>query len=151
MSISVTIKSELSRKLRQIPGIVANEARVTIKEGLGKIRTRSSVVHKYTPKSGNADKAYVQTQPTDFMGVLALDKYISNAPYVFYLHEGTKSHMVRPKHKKALAWNGNFSKGHMVSGIKAMKFLYNAKKYYQHEIFENLKKVPKRAIKKAGL
>jgi hypothetical protein len=59
--------------------------------------------------------------------------------YFFYLDQGTKEHMVRPRKKKALHWvesdQDYFSKGHMVSGIKGMHLLSKAKDY----VIKNLK------------
>ena len=47
----------------------------------------------------------------------------SPAEYALYQDQGTKAHMIRPVNKKALHWDGHFSKGHMVSGIKGKHFV----------------------------
>lgn len=52
------------------------------------------------------------------------------APYWIYVHEGTSDHFIAPVKKRALHWRvGNkhfFSKGHMVSGIRANPFVDRA-------------------------
>jgi hypothetical protein len=53
------------------------------------------------------------------------------AAHGLMLNDGTKRHWVGPKNKKALRFVGKngrwwFSKGHFVSGIKAMKFVEGA-------------------------
>ena len=47
----------------------------------------------------------------------------SPAEYAVYQDQGTRDHMIRPVNKKALHWDGFFSKGHMVSGIKGKHFV----------------------------
>ena len=55
---------------------------------------------------------------------------ISEAPYSVYLEMGTREHFIAPVNAKALHWKQGstsfFSKGHMVSGIKAKPFLFPA-------------------------
>jgi hypothetical protein len=57
-------------------------------------------------------------------------RIIARAPYSIYLELGTRTHMIRPVKKQALHWKDGrkdrFSKGHMVSGIKASPFIYPA-------------------------
>ena len=52
------------------------------------------------------------------------------SPIPFYLEYGTQAHWVAPVKAKSLHWvvNGehHFSKGHMVSGIKAQYFMFRA-------------------------
>ena len=47
----------------------------------------------------------------------------SPAEYAIYQDQGTKAHMIKPVNAKALHWDGYFSKGHMVSGIKGKHFV----------------------------
>lgn len=47
----------------------------------------------------------------------------SPANYALYQDQGTSAHMIRPVKAKALAWDGHFSRGHMVSGIKGKHFV----------------------------
>ena len=47
----------------------------------------------------------------------------SPAEYAIYQDQGTKVHMIKPVNAKALHWDGYFSKGHMVSGIKGKHFV----------------------------
>ena len=47
----------------------------------------------------------------------------SPAEYAEYQNYGTSAHWVEPVNKKALHWDGNFSKGHMVSGIAGKHFV----------------------------
>ena len=47
----------------------------------------------------------------------------SPAEYAIYQDQGTRDHMIRPVNKKALHWDGFFSKGHMVSGIRGKHFV----------------------------
>lgn len=47
----------------------------------------------------------------------------SPARYAVYVNEGTLPHWIEPKNVKALHWEGNFSKGHMVGGITGRHFV----------------------------
>ena len=48
----------------------------------------------------------------------------SPASYAIYQDQGTNDHMIYPNKAKALHWGDKyFSKGHMVSGIKAKHFV----------------------------
>jgi len=47
----------------------------------------------------------------------------SPAEYAVYQNYGTSAHWIEPANKKALHWDGNFSKGHMVSGITGKHFV----------------------------
>ena len=47
----------------------------------------------------------------------------SPAEYAIYQDQGTRDHMIKPVNKKALHWDGYFSKGHMVSGIRGKHFV----------------------------
>lgn len=47
----------------------------------------------------------------------------SPANYALYQDQGTQAHMIRPVKAKALAWDGHFSHGHMVPGIKGKHFV----------------------------
>ena len=47
----------------------------------------------------------------------------SPAEYAVYQDQGTRDHMIKPVNKKALHWDGYFSKGHMVSGIRGKHFV----------------------------
>ena len=47
----------------------------------------------------------------------------SPASYAIYVNDGTSTHWIEPKNVKALHWDGNFSKGHYVSGITGRHFV----------------------------
>ena len=47
----------------------------------------------------------------------------SPARYAVYVNEGTSPHWIEPTNVKALHWDGNFSKGHMVGGITVLVML----------------------------
>ena len=47
----------------------------------------------------------------------------SPAEYAPFQNYGTSAHWIEPVNKKALHWDGNFSKGHMVSGIEGKHFV----------------------------
>ena len=86
--------------------------KLTAQNMLNELHTRSPVDHGLL-------KQWAITSQSDTMV-----KIQSPAFYAAYQNYGTKSHMIRPKSKLALHWDGKyFSKGHMVSGIKGKHFV----------------------------
>ena len=64
-----------------------------------------------------------------FIASKSKDKIIIKSPayYAKFQNYGTKPHMIKPKNKKALHWDGKYySKGHMVKGIKGKHFVENS-------------------------
>lgn len=47
----------------------------------------------------------------------------SPAEYAAHVNYGTTPHWIEPVNAKALHWDGNFSKGHMVGGITGRHFV----------------------------
>jgi hypothetical protein len=107
MGLTVTVAGldKLVASFLKIPGIAQKNMRTAAKEGANLIRRESATHHKYKSHTGHASKAYrVTVLPTGMGAEIALDGAISQAPYVFPLHEGHKAYDVYPKHKKALYW-----------------------------------------------
>lgn len=75
----------------------------------------------------------MQNSPVDhgllrswFIDSLTEDQAVIKTPaeYAIYQDQGTSAHMIYPNKAKALHWGDKyFSKGHMVSGIKAKHFV----------------------------
>lgn len=56
------------------------------------------------------------------LGKTAAKVYATSRKYASYLYYGTKRHFIAPRKAKVLAWgDGNFPKGHWVSGVWAGK------------------------------
>jgi hypothetical protein len=110
MGVTVEIKGldRLLAAFSKIPELAAKNMRVAVKEGLQEVEDYASRNHAYTRRSGRADAAYrMEIDETGLSGTLQLDGVISNAPYVFPLHEGHKAYRVAPVNKKALYWVKN--------------------------------------------
>ena len=79
----------------------------------------------------------------------------AGAPHGEYLEYGTDSHMVKPKHRKALRWpvEGGYahSKGHMVSGIRERAFMANALDSELDDIVDETEAATELAFRRAGL
>src|SRR4030042_5594777 len=95
-------------------------------------------------------KPKVETKVTAFYFPLRLELVVEvlDPPYT-YMDEGTKRHMVRPKHKLALHWGtgkgkngkGFFSKGHMVKGIHARRWTTYVKKRWDKKLAVEFQKL----------
>ncbi len=60
----------------------------------------------------------------------------SPAEYAAHQNYGTSPHWIEPVNRKALHWDGNFSKGHMVSGITGKHFVEDSIEATQSRISE---------------
>lgn len=132
MPFSFTINAkEYMRALKEYPQEIAPIARIAIKERLTEVQTRAAVVHRYTVRSGNLQKAFELIMLNDFSGELRLSKTISNAPYAFAIHEGRKD------------WHNYLPD----------RFLYNSFNHYeQKEPFRQICiKIVNEALRKARL
>lgn len=97
--ISVTIKTETARKnlaalSAKFPGFLDTAAKSTAFFGIRRLMQR-------TPrKTGHARRGW--GQPTSY----AKNAYLihNEVPYIGYLNEGTKAHIISPRIKKALFW-----------------------------------------------
>ena len=63
-------------------------------------------------------RSWAVTESTDYSRTVQ-----SPAEYAAFQNYGTSPHWIEPVNKKALHWDGNFSKGHIVGGISAKHFV----------------------------
>ena len=105
------------------------------KEGLDNLDTMGKDVRKSVVSDATQDmtRFLMMNSPVDhgllkswFIQSLSDERGVIKSPafYAIYQDQGTKAHMIKPRNKKALHWEGGgFSKGHMVSGIKGKHFV----------------------------
>jgi len=105
------------------------------KEGLDNLDTMGKEVRKSVVSDATQDmtRFLMRNSPVDhgllkswFIQSLSDERGVIKSPafYAIYQDQGTKAHMIKPRNKKALHWEGGgFSKGHMVSGIKGKHFV----------------------------
>ena len=104
--------SNLIGKFAQAPSEIKKETlNLTAQDLIGCLMRNSPVDH------GLLKQWAVTSQSDDEVVIQSPAEY---APYVNY---GTKEHWIEPVNAKALHWDGNFSKGHMVSGIEGKHFV----------------------------
>ena len=79
------------------------------------------------------------------MGNLEATVHTSNIKYAVMVEKGTKSHIIRPKNKKALYWKGALRPVKQVKhpGSKAKPYLIPAFDKEKDKIIENLSKIIK--------
>ena len=105
------------------------------KEGLDNLDTMGKEVRKSVVSDATQDmtRFLMMNSPVDhgllkswFIQSLSDERGVIKSPakYAVFQDQGTKAHMIKPRNKKALHWEGGgFSKGHMVSGIKGKHFV----------------------------
>lgn len=133
--LSPSIKSNLRVTQKVISKKIINDAKNIIRRELND-------KHQHISTS-----MFSEVSSDGMVSTIYIDK--DNKPAI-YQHEGTKDHMVEPKGKKALYWiDGKkwFSKGHMVSGVKKIKFLYRSYTKNKRYIIEKLEQAVKEALR----
>lgn len=127
---------KLSDKFKSVPGNIEKYARAAIKEGLQDIEDEASTVHRYTTRSGNLSKAFVQEMTSSLSGSVILDGSKSGAgAYDYAIHQGHSG----PKTYQNI---GNQT-------WKSDPFLTNAGKTKGKEVIKKITKAVNKAIKKS--
>lgn len=86
--------------------------------------------HRFKTKKGFLEKSVeYSVTPGKLEGIIQLNESV--APYAFWVHDGTKPHLIVPKAKQALRWVGGagkfiFAKRVKHPGTKKDQFLYEA-------------------------
>jgi HK97 gp10 family phage protein len=145
MDISVNVNTSLSFNFSKN---LESKLRIAQKIILKKIVSDAEVIirKKVNDKHQHISDS-LKTQVSGLEARIYIDP--NNKPAIF-VHEGTRPHFVQPTNKKALYWvkggGKHFSKGHMVSGIKPVKFLEKAFKQNKEYIVNEVKKAVREAI-----
>lgn len=160
MDLSVKInRANALKALQAMPEDLGRAMRLALKAGTRDIQVAARQDHKFTPRSGNADRS-ISTQVDGLKGRVFLDTGI--APYAPGLHEGTGVHgprgqaiQIHAKKGQFLRWvyQGKYvyMRSVVIQGIKGDPFLYRAAERerpgFEKRIDRNIAKV----IKDRGL
>jgi HK97 gp10 family phage protein len=147
--------TKLLAALAKCPQEVTKALRTNMKQAMRDLAYTASKSdnHKYKSKSGMLSRSITYSVSSDGLkGKVFLDT--GTAPYSVWQHEGTRDHKVNPKTAKSLYWvkggGKQFSKGHVVSGIKPDRFLPRALNKMRAEIVEKMSDGYHKALKAAG-
>ena len=112
------------------PAALRKAVNLGMKKHARDVADNARLKHDYITRTGAADRSIgFKAHPATLEAAVGFD--LGVAAHGLMLNDGTKRHWVGPKHKKALRFVGPggrffFSKGHWVSGIKAMRFIEGA-------------------------
>lgn len=160
MQLSIKIdRTKALSALQKFPKELGDSLRRTVKAGVRDIQVGAIQDHKFTSRSGNADRS-IQTDVNGLRGRVFLDTGI--APYSPHLHEGTgfygdrgHAYRVEPKKGRALRFvqggRFRFSRGHLVTGIKGDKFLFRSAEREKPNFEKKVRLAINRTIKSAGI
>lgn len=132
MKIKIKVDADkLVRAFEAAPAKTREKLRQAVKTTANEIKKRASSEHRYTARiGGRLEKEGVNFHADGLNAVVFLDEIA--VPYGRFIHEGTRTHVIEPRNRRALRWpvgGGTgfaFSKRVQVSGIKPDPFLYNA-------------------------
>lgn len=153
---------ELVQAFEKAPKAILSSMRLALRFAMREIQRRAAKEHRFRSRSGNLERS-ISTEvvsESPLVGRVWLDPSVTKAKdgrsYLFYQHEGTRDHFVKPVNKKALRWVGSdgrfwFSKGHNVKGIAPDPFLYKAAENERQNINDIFNRHADEAIRKAGL
>ena len=100
---------------------------------------------KNLKSNGSVQTRHLSISIATKMGDLEATIHTSNVKYAICVEKGTKAHIIRPKNKKALYWEGAKRPVKLVNhpGSKAKPFLYPAFESEKDKFVENLKEAIK--------
>jgi len=115
----------------------AREVRIEMKDLVEGVAADARAHHRFTTRSGNLERAVKPSvSRSGFTGIITLDKFRSNAPYAWRIHEG--------------GGGRRDSLGRKMTN-QPDRFLYQAFKRARRKIKRGLHQASIRGIKKAGL
>lgn len=120
--IAIKIKNlkKIKRAFKMVPKNARMRYLVAIK--LAAQATKSEMKSEVPKKTRNLARS-IQATTSGFSAVIGPN--LNDAPYAVFVHEGTKTHIIRPSSKKALFWPGAKHPVKKVNhpGIKPNKFV----------------------------
>jgi hypothetical protein len=153
--VKVRVKTtDLDRTFRAIPEEFDKEMESAFEEcGKAIVEEAQKAYRKnFLVITGQAIGAIEVKKVTEKKVEVGLDTKVKHA---IYLHEGTKAHWIEPVEAEALHWTQYgkhfFSKGHIVSGIKGVKFLEIGIQKAHNKCVKIVEKFINKAFKNAGL
>lgn len=143
MEIKVVNLDKKQLVLEKFPKECHKAIRVTIKDGMARIKKHAFLNHRFTSRSGMLGKSIShEYNDATMTGTVFLDSAV--APYARFIHDGTKPYTIVPREKKALRWVAMsydhfiFAKRVHHPGIKEDPFLYEAGQKIAPSIKEEL-------------
>ena len=108
--------------------------------------------HNYSSRSKILEREGIVTKVEGNVGTVMLNP---SDPYAQYVHEGTRRHKIRIRHKRSLRWPAGdgvrFAKCVNHPGTAPDQFLYEADAAQEKHVQEVLSKSVEEALRKAGL
>jgi hypothetical protein len=141
--------------MRRAPGVLITEIDRAAKVGLTRIKRSAQQRHRFKRKSGSLERSVKVDYKTMRRpgGGIHLDKGV--APYASHVHQGTRPHIIRKKHAKALRWVGKggfrFAKQVRHPGTRPDQFLYQAARRGRAKLRDEIIKGIVRGLKIVGL
>lgn len=152
-TISLQIDAgKLVEAFERAPDKVRNMIRLQLKLAVRDIKEYASDHHNYTSRSGILEREGIVTKVEGNVGTVMLNPSV---PYAQYVHEGTRRHKIRIRHKRSLRWPAGdgvrFAKSVNHPGTAPDQFLYEAAAAQEKHVQEVLSKSVEEALRKAGL
>ncbi|WP_299448193.1 hypothetical protein [uncultured Phascolarctobacterium sp.] len=153
MNLKITVDfGKIEKAFEQAPDETTKQLRSGLEIAVRDIQEYASEHHRYTSRSNNLEREGIVTKVEGNTGVVKLNPSV---PYAQFVHEGTRRHKIRRKHKRALRWpdGDNFRYAQSVDhpGTAPDQFLYEASKAQEKHIQEVLGCSVDEALRKAGL
>ena len=130
--------------------IFQKRLRQAIKASTIEVQDEAQTNHRFISRTGQLERS-IDVKFNENSGIVYIDS--QSAPHGPFVHEGTASHDIFPKNKKALRWvpqgGGAFQFARVVhhKGTKADPFLFNALKNKKDDIRNIFAKYTKTALK----
>lgn len=142
---------EAVSRLDRVSSKAQSKLRIALALSLRDVQEEARAKHRFTTRTGTAERS-IETKTNyttdDFSGTVGTTRDIT-----VFLHQGTKAHVIRPRHKLALRWtNGGsfvFAKRVWHPAIKKDPFIFDAAKNQKGKIYSRFELAVRMAIEEA--
>lgn len=146
---------ELKAAFKKVDAKLEQHLPVALALGAQMVADEARRTHSYTDRTSQLTNSIMAGEVDGSYRNGDLEVTVSaGAPYGLFVEEGTRAHVIRPKHRKALRWAGGngfaFAKSVNHPGTEATHFLANAAEEKNGDIVEALEDATELAFLQSG-
>lgn len=153
MEIRIEVKGldEAVSRLDRVSAGTQSRLRDAMRRAVEDIQERARKEHQFTTRNGDAERSIhgkTSFHKDSFEGVVGTTRLVT-----IYLHQGTRSHIIRNRYKRALRWTAGgqfvFAKRVRHPGTKKDPFIFNAAAHEKRQVISRFERAVRQAIGEA--
>lgn len=152
IKIKVTGTGDVISRLDSLPESLRSMLGAAVNVSIRDVQDYARQHHRYTTRTGTAERS-ISTRRTDTRFTVK-GEVGTTSPVTLYLHQGTRPHEIKPKHRTVLRWAGSagwvFAKRVYHPGTAPDSFIYNALDAQKDSILKRIDAAVDMAMKGGG-